>query len=138
MLRELLPDGTSLYRIAAGNFRFEHFLDDYQRMEELFTQAVLESSPQVVHINHLMGLSPRFIHIAHRLGAAVVVSLHDFYFVCPKVHLQKVGGELCAGPDEGHECVKTCFPARSNEDYVRWGLRSLYFRRAREFLFQKR
>jgi glycosyltransferase involved in cell wall biosynthesis len=130
MLRERLPDGTSLYRITAGVFSFEHFLDDCQIVEQLFTQAVLESSPEVVHINHLMGLSPRLIHIAQRLGAAVVVSLHDFYFVCPKVHLQKPDGELCAGPGDGRECVKTCFTSGSNSDYVRWGLRSLYFRRA--------
>src|SRR2546423_12168276 len=67
MFRERLPDGTSLYRIAAGIVSFDYFLDHYQLLEQLFTQAVLESSPEVVHINHLMGLSPRWIHIAQRL-----------------------------------------------------------------------
>jgi len=130
MLRERLPDGSSLYRFVSGAFSFEHFLEDHRRLEQLFTMALIESSPDVVHINHLMGLSPRSIHIAHRLGAAVVVSLHDFYFVCPRVHLQKPGGDLCAGPNDGHECVKACFPAGSDGDRLRWGLRSMYFRRA--------
>jgi glycosyltransferase involved in cell wall biosynthesis len=129
MLRERLPDGSSLYRFVAGSVSFEHYLDEHFRLERFFKMAVIESGPDVVHINHLMGLSPRAISIAHRLGAAVVVSLHDFYFVCPRVHLQKPGGDLCDGPNDGHECVKACFTGAS-ANREQWGMRSRYFRRA--------
>jgi glycosyltransferase involved in cell wall biosynthesis len=130
ILRERLPDGTPLFRIVAGDLRFDHFLESHERLDQMFTRATIEASPDVVHINHLMGLSPRFIQIAHRLGAAVVVSLHDFYFVCPRVHLQKPTGDLCAGPDHGQECVRTCFTVKPQDGAVLWGLRSLYFRQA--------
>src|SRR5262245_47485011 len=132
MLRERLTDGSSLYRLATGSFSFEQFLDNHQRLEQMFTMAVLESSPEIVHINHLMGLSPRFIHIAHRLGSAVLVSLHDFYFACPRVHLQKPAGDLCTGPGDGRECARTCFANKAQQDPTYWGIRTRYFRRALE------
>ncbi len=104
--RERLPDGTSLYRFAGGGtgldrWYLNHFLLHQERLEQLFLMAMLEEDPDVVHFNHLVGLSPRFIRIAHRLRVPVVLSLHDLYFACPRVHLQKVSGELCEGPDGG-------------------------------------
>ena len=132
MQRERLADGTALYRLVAGSFNFEHFLDNHERLERMFTMAMLESSPEVVHINHLMGFSPNFIRIAHRLGAAVVVSLHDFYFSCPKVHLQQPSGNLCSGPDDGRECRKACFTNGPHDSPAYWGIRARYFRQSLE------
>lgn len=130
LFRERLRDGASLFRIVTGDANFEQFLNNHEQLEQIFTMAAIETAPDIVHINHLMGLSPRFIQIAHRLGAAVVVSLHDFYFACPRVHLQKPTGDLCQGADHGHECVQTCFTAKPEEGRTRWALRSLYFRQA--------
>src|SRR5262245_20454727 len=88
-------DGTTLHRFDGGLVDIERFLDHHARLEQFFKAAVVESAPDVVHFNHLLGLSPRFIEIAHRLRAAIVVSLHDFYFSCPLGHLQKNSGALC-------------------------------------------
>jgi glycosyltransferase involved in cell wall biosynthesis len=132
ILRELLPCGASLYCIAGGNFVYEHygsFLLYHEDVERCFTTIMIEAVPDVVHVNHMLGQSPRFFEIAHRLRAAVVLSLHDFYFVCPRVHLQKPSGELCAGPDGGRECARTCFAQEGATAALRWGLRTAYFRR---------
>jgi glycosyltransferase involved in cell wall biosynthesis len=129
-VRERLPDGTSLYRFVGGRrIRFDRFLDHHESLERLFTAALTEEAPDVVHFNQLLGLSPRFVAIAHRLRAAVVISLHDFYFACPLVHLQKEKGGLCAGPDGGRECARSCFPGDAHEPALRWRLRTTYFRR---------
>src|SRR5262249_23528173 len=109
LLRERLPDGSVVYRLVGGSVRYDRFLQDYGVLERLFTIALLESEAEVVHVNHLISLSPRSVQIAHRLGIAVVVSLHDFYFACARIHLQKLDGRLCVGPDQGRECARTCF-----------------------------
>ena len=127
MLRERLPDGTLLFRLRAGKYHPQRFLEGQADIERLFAAAVLEAAPEVVHINHLIGFSPELIRIAHRLGAATVVSLHDFYFACPRAHLQKTSGELCPGPNLGRECASSCF---SGSDRLFWGLRALFFDRA--------
>jgi glycosyltransferase involved in cell wall biosynthesis len=130
MLRERLPGGNTIYRLIGGGaaFEYRHFLRHHERLEQLFTMAILESAPDVVHVNHLKSLSPRFIPVAHRLGAAVVVSLHDFYFACPMAHLQQPTGDVCQGPDYGRECARTCFAGR-DDAWLRWGMRTMYFRK---------
>jgi glycosyltransferase involved in cell wall biosynthesis len=128
-VREWLADGTSLYRFTGGQARPERFLLHHNRLEQLFTAALLEEAPDVVHFNHLKDLSPGFVAIAHRLRAAVVVSLHDFYFACPLVHLQTRSGDVCLGPDGGRECARTCFAGVEGGGELRWGLRTVYFRR---------
>ncbi len=127
-VREKQPDGSTLYRFDGGLVEIERFLDHHVRLEQLFTAAIVESAPDVVHFNHLLGLSPRFIEIAHRLRAAIVVSLHDFYYSCPLGHLQKNSGELCDGPNGGRECARTCFATQPDNPTLRWGLRTLYYR----------
>src|SRR5262249_31388264 len=105
-----------------------------ERLEQLFEAVMAEADPQVVHFNQLIGLSPRFIEIAQRLRVAVVISLHDFWFACPLIHLRKPSGELCPGPDGGRNCGRTCFAhqrphAALADPVLRWGLRTLYSRR---------
>jgi glycosyltransferase involved in cell wall biosynthesis len=133
-VRERLTDGSSLHRFLGGGprpdcLRLGNFLLYHEQLEHLFTAALLEEAPDVVHFNHLADLSPRFIEVARRLGVPVVLSLHDFYFACPRVHLQKPSGELCDGPDGGRECAHTCFADQGDPAARRWGLRCAYFLR---------
>jgi glycosyltransferase involved in cell wall biosynthesis len=126
---EPLPDGARVVRLAGGAPGADGDAAGLARLERLFTGVVLDSAPDVVHVNHLIHLSPRFVEIAHRLGAAVVLTLHDYYFACPLIRLHKASGDLCAGPDGGRECARTCFAAEGEGAPLRWGLRAAYFRR---------
>ena len=127
--REQLPNGTTVYRITGGHVSSTRFLECHEDLERLFTVAMLEAVPEVVHINHFLGLSPEFVRIAHSLGAAVTLSLHDFFVSCPRVHLQKPSGALCKGPRYGRECATTCHGGLQPGDALPWGLRALYFRK---------
>jgi glycosyltransferase involved in cell wall biosynthesis len=128
-IRERLRDGTRVYRFAGGERPMDRFLAHHQRLEELFERVLIETNPEVVHVNHLFGHSPRFIEIAHKHRAAVVVTLHDYYYACPLIHLRKPSGELCDGPDGGRECARTCFAHQGADSTLRWGFRTVYFRR---------
>src|SRR5437868_5963196 len=85
LLRERLPDGTPLYRFAGGERTLERPLAHQEELEQLFARVLLEAVPDVVHFNHLFGLAPRSLELAQRYGAAVVLTLHDYYFACPLV-----------------------------------------------------
>jgi glycosyltransferase involved in cell wall biosynthesis len=122
-VRERLPDDSRLYRLRGGDFEVERFLQHDQAMDREFTAAMLERKPEIVHIHHLRSLSTRFIEIAVKLGAAVIISLHDFYFACPRAHLQKPAGNFCHGPDGGRECAATCFANEANA-IARWSARA--------------
>lgn len=57
-----------------------------------------EVAPDVVHVHHLHGLSTGLVAEARQQGLAVVVTLHDFWPVCPLGQLFTIGGEVCRGP----------------------------------------
>jgi glycosyltransferase involved in cell wall biosynthesis len=127
--RERTREGLTVFRVVGGQVSPDRFLTDAQRLNRLFSAALVESAPEVVHVNHLWGLDPGLVGVAHRYRAAVVISLHDFYFACPLVHLQKRNGEVCGGPGGGNECARTCFSTGGESAHARWGLRAAYFRR---------
>src|SRR5207248_366179 len=122
-----LPNGTRLYRLTGGEMSLDRPFLHHDRLESLFSRVLVESMPDVVHFLHLAGLSPSSVEIAHRLGIPIVIEIHDFYFACPIVHLQKLSGELCDGPDGGRECARTCFSDGDPMTLTRWGLRHTYF-----------
>jgi len=52
---------------------------------ETATQGVLERfRPDVVHVQHLLNLSAGLLGQARRVGAAVVLTLHDYWLSCPR------------------------------------------------------
>jgi len=61
--------------------------------------AVIEAArPDVVHVGHLNGLSTGVVFEARRLGAAVVLTLHDFGTLCALGQLVNLDLEVCPGP----------------------------------------
>jgi glycosyltransferase involved in cell wall biosynthesis/GT2 family glycosyltransferase len=55
--------------------------------------------PEVVHVGHLTGLSTGIVFEARRRGAAVALTLHDFWTVCPLGQLLNRRLEVCPGPE---------------------------------------
>ena len=54
----------------------------------------------VVHIHHLSGLSMALPALARAAGAAVVVTLHDYWLRCARGQLVNLDDERCPGPSE--------------------------------------
>ena len=128
-VREVLPNGVRVQRYLGGPVPLDAFLFHHRDMERAFEATLLEFAPDVVHCLHLLDLSPRFVALAHRHQAAVVLSLQDFFLACPLIILRKRDGAVCAGPDGGRECARTCFAGEGDRALLRWGLRALYYRR---------
>ena len=120
---------VTVYRLAGGDSPRERPMAHHDRLERLFEIALAEFAPDVVHFNHIVDHSPGLIELALAHRAAVVLTLHDFFFACPRVTLQKRSGALCAGPDAGRECARTCFAESPGPGPLALGLRALCFRR---------
>jgi glycosyltransferase involved in cell wall biosynthesis len=99
------------------------------RLDRIFERLLLELTPDVVLVSHLMHHSPGYVSVAHRWGVPVVMELHDFYTVCERAHLERVSGELCAGPEGGKACAQHCFVGQGAA-LRRSVIRTLLFRRA--------
>ena len=129
LLRERLGDRCTLFRLTGPTGGYGQMFLQHARLEQLYTSVLLETAPDVAHFLHLLHLSPAVLEIAYRQRVPIVVSLQDFYFACPLIHLRKPAGELCHGPNAGQECAQTCFAAEGAGALQRWAVRALYFRR---------
>lgn len=61
----------------------------------------------LLHCAHPMRLTS-FIRAARELKLPYVVTLTDFWFMCPKIFLKTTAGSLCAGPEGGQICSRLC------------------------------
>ncbi|MCK4353153.1 glycosyltransferase family 4 protein [candidate division WOR-3 bacterium] len=63
-----------------------------------FKNQLRLKKPDIVHIHHLINLSPRIIEIVKKAGIPLVITLHDYWFMCYKAQLIKPSFKKCKGP----------------------------------------
>ena len=85
----LIFDAT--YRNSFVDKEFERFLD--------------EIKPDIVHFQHLLGLSASMLKIAKQRRIPAILTLHDFWFLCPQVQLLTNDNQVCSGPDSKDKCA---------------------------------
>lgn len=74
-------------------------------VEQRFRDYCRAQKPDIVHVHHLLGLSPTLPALARRLGARVVVTLHDYWFRCSNTWLLRYDEQVCPGPGLGFHCA---------------------------------
>jgi glycosyltransferase involved in cell wall biosynthesis len=126
---ELRRSGLPVHVIAGVAPPRERFLSELEGGEQLVREALAECDPEVVHVNHLLDLSPGILRAVRERGAALVLTLHDYYFACQRIVLRTVAGTNCAGPEGGVACARDCFGSENGSGPARWALRTTYFRR---------
>jgi len=68
-------------------------------------QRLREISPDMVHVQHLIGLSGGFLRCFEKMEIPFVVTLHDFYFICHRIFLLNRDRKACPGPAGGVRCA---------------------------------
>ena len=67
--------------------------------------AEARENPDLLHIHHLAGHAFSLARVARRLRIPIVLQIHDWWFLCPRVNLYDRNGNRCSGP--GFEkCVR--------------------------------
>lgn len=82
-----------------------------------FAENLIETEkPDVIHIGHPMRVH-EFVTSAVKLKIPYILTLTDFFLMCPNAILKASNGDLCAGPQKGIQCNKLCteFP----ENYIK-------------------
>ena len=75
-----------------------HLLYDHPPTEAWFEQHLRASRPDVMHVQSGYLLGAPALAAARRTGTPVVLTLHDYWFACPRVTLLHPSGEICSGP----------------------------------------
>lgn len=116
----------SIYRDSRTDSAFETILD--------------ETRPELVHFQHLIGLSASLIRLCNERAVPTVMTLHDFWLICHRNHLLKDNDAVCSGPDEEcYSCLQcysgglitsafSALPALSDNDWMK-GIAKAIFNR---------
>lgn len=103
-------DGIPVTRIV-NNFtrlRERYLYDFHPRIEEIFEEELDRYAPDLVHVQHLAGASWGIPGMVRRREIPLVVSLHDYWYACERVHLLRPDGSICPGPEGGRSCARYC------------------------------
>lgn len=96
---------------------------DWARMEyrhplmaEVFARHLEQRATDVVHTFHLRHVGADLVDRVREQGRGLVVSLMDFWFLCPRVILMRSDGQACSGPpDRGRGCLPCHAPELAAE-----------------------
>lgn len=110
-----------------------HSRDGYRNSEvdKAFTKLVRNFKPDVIHIGHLSHLSTSIIEEARKAHLPIVVTLHDFWFMCPRgqflqtTHSKKDNLYPVCDSQDDQKCAKTCYwrhfgQEEDEEDLAHW------------------
>lgn len=83
-----------------------------QRMDDpsltVFAQTLFQrEQPDLLHVGHAMRMA-EFVQVASALGIPYLLSLTDYWLICPAYILLNDRGELCDGPQGGKVCRSAC------------------------------
>jgi glycosyltransferase involved in cell wall biosynthesis len=83
-----------------------------------FEHVLLEIEPDLVHIEHLMGLPVALVDALRRRGIPYVITLWDFWWVCANAQLlTNYSQEVCDGPRAYLNCAR-CAVARVGRPWL--------------------
>lgn len=84
-------------------------------LHNAFAQALAQTNPQIIHLQHLMGLPTSIARQIRQAGIPYVVTLHDYWYGCANAQLiTNYDNTLCAGPKGWLNCAH-CALARAGK-----------------------
>ena len=72
---------------------------------DIVAEQIRAFQPDVVHALHSMKISAAALEACYEMRVPVVITLCDFWFLCPRHTLLKFNGSLCSGPNRFFKCV---------------------------------
>jgi glycosyltransferase involved in cell wall biosynthesis len=106
--RHEIYEGISVWRLyfnldqTPDPFRYSF---DNPLLGAWFSEFLQQIRPDLVHINSCYLLSASTIAAVKQQALPLIVTLHDFWFVCPRITLLKPTGQVCTVPENVAECA---------------------------------
>lgn len=92
---------------------------DEPASERLFARALASTRPELVHVQELIGMPSSLVDVAKDAGLPVVMTLQDYFPLCPTVKLFDADGHVCMRRDPAPECVRCCRDAPEGDAHIR-------------------
>lgn len=108
-LETVSQDGMLVHRLSfnikAGEDPFRNTYDNPLVGEAL--RAILATGRfDLVHLVSGYLFAGQVIHTAHEHGLPVVLTLTEYYYLCPRLNLMHADSRLCTGPESDEKCAR--------------------------------
>jgi glycosyltransferase involved in cell wall biosynthesis len=117
-------EGVHLWRVPLPESRLtENPVSQYWHtfrdlgVEAAFARFLQEVQPQVVHFQHVQGVSARLIELAAPIPC--LVTLHDYWYFCANSQLIRPDRRPCDGPSKGCMNCVDCATERADLKWMR-------------------
>ncbi len=109
LIREFLYKGIPVlafkYTIPPPDLHYGLLRDD--NLIRVATEILLKEKPDILHVGHPMRVS-EFIRACIDLKIPYIITITDYWLLCPKVILYTSREILCFGPEGGNACRALC------------------------------
>ncbi len=87
---------------------------------EYFKQALSHIQPDIIHIQHLMGLPTAIIKLLQQQALPYVITLHDYWWVCANAQLlTNDTDQVCDGPQRWINCGRCALARAGMPSYLK-------------------
>lgn len=101
-------DGLLVTRYLRAEGQARSWRDEYDPEAEVLIRGLLSlGRPDIVHLHHWLSLTSNLVAICTEMGIPVVVTLHDVWTSCARVHRIRWDGSYCAEQRDEAPCL-TC------------------------------
>lgn len=109
-------DGLRIYRVPVGQRSATAvFRNNFRQpvLAQAFHDVLRREQPDLVHVQHLMGLPFSLADQIKQSSLPLIITLHDYWYLCANAQLlTNFDGTVCAGPNWWLNCAR-CALARS-------------------------
>lgn len=105
---EVVEDGVRVFRLGLPDPQTdERFRATYHDpgLERWLEARLREWRPEVIHLQSGYLTGGAVLAAARTSSVPVIVTLHDYWFTCPRITLQHPGGAVCSGPETPAKCA---------------------------------
>jgi len=131
---------NSLIIYGGDRWCFNPNLDIFEKWSEIFfKKALKEIKPDIIHIQGLIGLSSSLIEIMKEENIPVIMTLHDYFLLCPTIQLFDYTENICTIKNVGEICIKCCQTPPDRKDFVKqtiiYELKKIHLYKITKFLY---
>ncbi len=113
-------DGVPVHRLPLPFVRGELFLTNDELTRQL-TEVVSGYKPDIIHVQHLIGWPSNLLQFLSEFSKPVLLTLHDFYMMCLRIHLLKPDHRtICSGPRTVETCDECISSVTTHNEIKDW------------------